>query len=383
LKICVVTGTFHPEPGGPSTYLYNLLGDLVQRGHEVAVITYGDLEEEYDYPYRVMRISRRQPIPVRLIKFVCHILCIGRRYDFLFVSGYGLPAAIANFVLKKPLVMKLVSDFAWEFCTRHGWVIDKVTDFQHKSYPLEVRLLKAIQSFYVKRARIIIVPSKYVRSLVQGWGIPEDRIVVIHNAIRQPDVLSAEKRQARIILGFSKDERLLITIGRLIPLKRIDQIIKIIPQLDNVKLIVAGDGPEKKPLERLVASLNLRDRVLLTGQVSQEEVPIYLRASDVFVLNSETEGLSHVLLEAMAVGVPIIATGAGGNPEVVEDGVNGLLIPIGDQEKLTEAILRVLQDRELAGEFVKRSRDKAARIFSWDVMVERTLDVFQAAMDSD
>jgi len=279
--------------------------------------------------------------------------------------------------------MKLVSDFAWEFCTRHGWVIDKVTDFQHKSYPLEVRLLKAIQSFYVKRARIIIVPSKYVRSLVQGWGIPEDRIVVIHNAIRQPDVLSAEKRQARIILGFSKDERLLITIGRLIPLKRIDQIIKIIPQLDNVKLIVAGDGPEKKPLERLVASLNLRDRVLLTGQVSQEEVPIYLRASDVFVLNSETEGLSHVLLEAMAVGVPIIATGAGGNPEVVEDGVNGLLIPIGDQEKLTEAILRVLQDRELAGEFVKRSRDKAARIFSWDVMVERTLDVFQAAMDSD
>ena len=67
----------------PSTYLYNLLGDLVQRGHEVAVITYGDLEEEHDYPYPVMRISRRQPIPVRLIKFVYHILSIGRRCDLL------------------------------------------------------------------------------------------------------------------------------------------------------------------------------------------------------------------------------------------------------------------------------------------------------------
>ena len=383
MKICVVTGTFHPEPGGPSTYLYNLLGDLVQQGHEVAVITYGDLEEEYDYPYPVMRIPRRQPIPVRLIKFIYHILSIGRRYDLLFVSGYGLPAAIANFVLKKPLVMKLVSDFAWEFCTRHGWVTDKVSDFQHKRYPLKVSLLKAIQSFYVKGARIVIVPSNYVKDLVRGWGIPKDRIVVVYNAIRQPDVLSADKGKARAILGFLEDERVLITAGRLIPLKRIDQLIKIMPQLGDAKLIVVGDGPERNPLEKLVASLNLRNRVLLTGQVSQEEVPLYLRASDVFVLNSETEGLSHVLLEAMAVGIPIIATDTGGNPEVIEDGVNGLLVPIGDQEKLKEAILRVLQDRELAGEFVKRSKEKVAQTFAWDVMVERTLHVFEAVMDSN
>jgi glycosyltransferase involved in cell wall biosynthesis len=376
----VVTGTFHPEPGGPSTYLYNLLGDLVQRGHEVVVITYGDLEDKYDYPYPVIRISRQQPIPVRLIKFVYRILSIGDRYDLLFVSGYGFPAAIANFVLKKPLVMKLVSDFAWEFCTRHGWVTNKVSDFQHEGYSFKVSLLKAIQSFYVKRARIIIVPSNYVKNLVQGWGIPKDRIVVIYNAIQQPDVLGAGKREARAILGFPEDERMLITVGRLILLKRIDQIVRMMPQLGNVKLIVVGDGPERKPLERLVASLNLRDRVLLTGQVSQDKIPLCLRASDLFVLNSETEGLSHVLLEAMAVGIPIIATDAGGNPEVIEDGVNGLLVPIDNQEKLKEAILMVLQDKELAEDFVKRSKEKVAQTFAWDVMVERTLDVFQAAV---
>ena len=383
MKICVVTGTFHPEPGGPSTYLYNLLDDLIRRGHEAAVITYGDLKEDHSYPYPVIRISRRQPIPLRLIKFVYYILSVGRRYDLLFVSGYGLPAAIANFVLKKPLVMKLVSDFAWEFCTRHGWVTDKVADFQHKSYPFKVSLLKAIQSFYVKRARIIIVPSNYVKNLVQGWDIPKDRIVVIYNAVRQPDVLDVGKREARAILGLPEDKRLLITVGRLIPLKRIDQIIKIMPQLDNAKLIVVGDGPARKPLERLVASLNLKDRVLFIGRVSQEDVPLYLRASDVLVLNSETEGLSHVLLEAMAVGVPIVATDAGGNPEVIEDGVNGLLVPIGDQEELKGAILRVLQDNELAGGFVERSREKVVHTFDWDVMVKKTLEVFQAAIDSN
>jgi glycosyltransferase involved in cell wall biosynthesis len=93
--------------------------------------------------------------------------------------------------------------------------------------------------------------------------------------------------------------------------------------------------------------------------------------------------LPHIVLEAMASGVPVILSDKGGNREVVEDMVNGLLVPLGNQEKLRAAILRVLRDRELAGEFVKRSRDKAARIFSWDIMVERTLDVFQAAMDSD
>jgi glycosyltransferase involved in cell wall biosynthesis len=84
------------------------------------------------------------------------------------------------------------------------------------------------------------------------------------------------------------------------------------------------------------------------------------------------------VLEAMATGVPVILSNKGGNQEVVEDGVNGLLVPIGDQQKLKEAILRVLQDRELAGEFVDRSREKVGRTFTWDVMVEKTLRVLQA-----
>jgi glycosyltransferase involved in cell wall biosynthesis len=85
----------------------------------------------------------------------------------------------------------------------------------------------------------------------------------------------------------------------------------------------------------------------------------------------------------MATGVPVVLSDKGGNQEVVEDGVNGLLVPIGNPRKLKEAILRVLQDRELAGEFVERSREKVTHAFAWDVMVERTLDVFQAAMGSN
>jgi len=385
MKICVVTGTFHPEPGGPSTYLYNLLGDLVQRGHEVAVITYGDLEEEYDYPYLVMRISRRQPIPVRLIKFVYHILSIGRRYDLLFVNNYGLPAVVANAFLRKPMAIKLVGDFAWEYSIRHG-LIDKnegIDDFQRKRYSFEVELLKRVQLFYVSKAGAVIAPSRYFKGIISGWGIPQDKIGVIYNAIEVSEYDPAcSKEEARKRLGLNG--KIILTVARLTPWKGVDRIIEVLPeirrQMNEANLVVVGDGPELGNLQRLAGELGVKGYVSFVGRVPHEEVPYYLRAANVFVLYSGYEGLPHIVLEAMATGIPVILSNKGGNREVVEEGVNGLLVPMGNQEKLREAILRVLRDGELAGEFVERSREKVARSFAWDVMVERTLDVFQAVV---
>ncbi len=381
MRICVVTGTFHPEPGGPSTYLYNLLDDLVQRGHEVAVITYGDLEEEYDYPYPVTHISRRQPIPVRLIKFVYHILRIGRRYDLLFVNNYGLPAVVANAFLRQPIAMKLVGDFAWEYSIRHR-LIDKtenIDEFQGKSHSLQVELLKRLQRFYVSRAEAIIAPSQYFKGIISSWGIPQDRIEVIYNAIDVSKYDPAcSKENARRRLGL--DGKVILTVARLTPWKGVDRIIKVLPeiqgQMNRANLVVVGDGPELENLQALARELGVEDSVSFVGRVPHREVPYYLRAADVFVLYSGYEGLPHIVLEAMATGVPVILSDKGGNREVVEDGVNGLLVPIGDQEKLKEAILRVLQDRELAGEFVQRSGERVRQAFGWDTLVDRTLSVF-------
>jgi len=383
LKICVVTGTFHPEPGGPSTYLYNLLGDLVQRGHEVAVITYGDLEEEYDYPYPVMRISRQQPIPVRLIKFVYHILCIGRRYDLLFVNNYGLPAVVANAFLRKPMAIKLVGDFAWEYSIRHG-LIDRnegIDDFQSKRYSFKVELLKRLQLFYVSKAGAIIAPSQYFKGIISGWGIPQDKIGVIYNAIEVSEYDPAcSKEEARKRLGLNG--KIMLTVARLTPWKGVDRIIEVLPeirrQINEANLVVVGDGPELGNLQRLAGELGVRGYVSFVGRVPHEEVPYYLRAADVFVLYSGYEGLPHIVLEAMATGVPVILSDKGGNREVVEDGVNGLLVPIGNQERLKEAILRVLQDEKLVRRFVERSRKRLKQAFRWDVLMKRTLEILQA-----
>jgi glycosyltransferase involved in cell wall biosynthesis len=108
--------------------------------------------------------------------------------------------------------------------------------------------------------------------------------------------------------------------------------------MSQCDLLIVGDGPERENLERLVAEYNLQMRVHFTGSLSHEAVIAALKTADLFVLNSIYEGLPHVLLEALAVGLPIVATRIGGTPEVVVDGVNGRLTPISNIPQLTQTI---------------------------------------------
>ena len=112
LRICIATGTFHPDSGGPPTYLLALGRELVARGHRVRVVTYGDDPARRCYPYPVTRVPRRLPLASRLALFAREVYRVGRDADLLFVSDYGLPATVANLALGKPVVMKIVGDFA-------------------------------------------------------------------------------------------------------------------------------------------------------------------------------------------------------------------------------------------------------------------------------
>jgi glycosyltransferase involved in cell wall biosynthesis len=377
LNILTVTGTFHPEAGGPATYLYHLLPELVVRGHQVAVITYGDVEKEYEYPYQVIRISRRQSIPLRLAKFTWEVLRQGRGGDLLFVNDYGLPAAVANLVLRKPVVMKAVGDFAWEYAIRHRLIPadENIDDFQQMRHGFTVVLLRRLQRWYVNRARAVIVPSHYFRRIIANWGVPEKKLRVIYNAVdlaAYQDLPSRGEIRAR--LGLSG--RVVLTAARLAPWKGVDRLIAALPAwreaVPEANLVVVGDGPERASLERLARETGVAGAVRFVGQVPHERMPLYLRAAEVFVLYSGYEGLPHVVLEAMAAGIPVVVSHKGGLPEVVEDGVTGLLVKWGDETALTEAVRRVLGDAALARRLGEAGRARVERDFGWARLVERT-----------
>src|SRR5436190_23531869 len=127
--------------------------------------------------------------------------------------------------------------------------------------------------------------------------------------------------------------------------KRVDGIIEALRGLpSDVNLLVAGDGDMQAEWSALADRLGLAQRVQFLGNVPHARIPLYIRAADVFVLNSEYEGLSHTLLEVMNLGTPIVASNVCGNPEVIEDGVNGLTVDPRRPETLRAAVERLLAD---------------------------------------
>jgi len=124
-------------------------------------------------------------------------------------------------------------------------------------------------------------------------------------------------------------------------------------------LIIVGDGKDKRWLENKVADLKLSQHVWFTGSISKEALGATIKAADAFVLNTAYEGLSHQILEVMDLGTPIVTTKVGGNPELITDGVNGILVPFNDTEALTEAITRILNHPESRERMTQSARARS------------------------
>lgn len=391
MKILIITGTFRPGASGPSTYLYNLCNILINKGHKVGIITYGKLHGEVkgkkeNYPFPIKCISRRYALPLRLISFFYNILLIGRDYDLLYVNDYGLPAAFANFFLRKPLVMKIVGDFAWEYSIRQGLVKPNqdIDEFQKKNFGFRVWFFKRLQRFYTKRARMIIAPSEYFKSIINGWGISKERIKVIYNAVNtQKYILKCSKKQARNQSDLDSKAKIILTIARLTPWKGIDKVIPILPkiakQTPKVKYLVIGEG-DKSYLKQLADFYEVKDKIDFLGRKDYLEIPYWFKIADVFVLYSGYEGFSHVILEAMAAGIPVIASKKGGNSEVISDGKDGLLIPLNKEQELKKAIIKILNNQEFAQKLVKEGKEKIKK-FNWDKLTKETLEVFKEVLE--
>ncbi len=336
MKLVIATPLYPPDPGGPATYAKLLEEGLPKAGEfnspafSVEVVKFGDV--------------RHLPKAVRHVAYFLRVRRALRRADIALALdpvSVGLPTCLAAWSLKKQFVVKIVGDYAWEQGRQRFGITATLDEFvQTKRVPFLAWFLRQVQTGVAKRARRIIVPSRYLKNIVMTWGIPEEKIEVIHNGIRLPATLSAPERPG----GF-----LVVSSGRRVPWKGFEGI------------------------ERVVASEPGWACHIASG-VSREEALGWVSVADVFVNNSTYEGLAHALIEAMMLGTPVVATAAGGNGELVEDGVTGLLVPPGDDGALHAALQEVAGDPAAA-----RSRAAAARErmrgFSVETMLARTSDV--------
>jgi glycosyltransferase involved in cell wall biosynthesis len=365
MNLLMITGIFPPDIGGPATYVPTMSSELVKRGHKVAVVTLSDKLDHDDrsYSFPIHRIRRGLFKPLRFLLTLLRILREGRGAQVLYVNGLYLEAIMANYLLRRPMVQKIVGDWAWERSTNKGWVKDNFEEFQKRRYGLKVEFLKSLRSFCVRRADAVIVPSQYLASAVTHWGVPDTKTIVVYNAVELPSLACST-------IPLSTRFKI-VTVGRLVPWKQLDNLIEAVNECEDAGLVIVGDGPERGRLEALARQRQLADRVYFAGQRSKEETFALMAACDLFVLNSSYEGFPHVVLEAMCAGLPVVATEVGGTPELVRDGENGLLIESNANGALSKALKKLTTFSEERQRLAAGARE-TTQLFQQSAMIEAT-----------
>lgn len=221
--------------------------------------------------------------------------------------------------------------------------------------------------------RFVTVSDDLRSWLIEAVGIPGSKVVTIHNGVDINRFTPAACDSSRRSLALAKGGFTVSTVGRLDPVKDHASMFHgflPIAQADrSVRLVVAGDGPMRRTIERLAVDLKISDRITLLGE--RQDIPQILQASDVFTLTSIAEGISNTILEAMAVGLPIVATRVGGNPELVDNGVTGFLVGVQDAKALTVAYENYLKDPKLRALHGHNARFRAEAKFSLERMASQ------------
>ena len=227
---------------------------------------------------------------------------------------------------------------------------------------------------YVRLAdHVVAVSADLQTSLARDFARPSR---VIHNGVdgtrfRAASDDPAVRARTRLALGCAEGDFVVGTGVVLSPQKGVTHLLgaakRVLARAPDARFLVAGEGPNRPELERQAAALGLGDRLRFVGY--RRDIPDFLSALDLYVLPSLWEGLPLSLLEALAAGKPVVATAVGGNPEIVEDGVGGRLVPPRDEAALADAILRVRGDEALRRAVSERNRARFERHFSLEAML--------------
>lgn len=349
MRLLIATGLYPPESGGPATHTKMLEDALPKHGIEVEVV-----------PFHIVRFL---PPIIRHFVFAWYIFRKARHADVLLAQdtvSVGLPSALVARITRVPLIVRVPGDYAWEQGSQRFGVKDTLDEFQTKRYGWRVGLLRSLQRFTVRSAKRVVVPSAYLERIVRSWGV-EDRVVLVHNGVDiSVDTTRPERPSSPVI----------VTSARLVQWKGISGLIEAVRNEPSWHLFILGEGPARDSLEREARESGALEHIHFLGSISHAEALGWYGAADVFVLNSTYEGMSHVLVEAMAQGAPIIATAIGGNPELIEHEATGLLVPLNDPSSLQMAIRRMLENKEFAQACGARAK-LSSRNFSSEGIVDQ------------
>jgi glycosyltransferase involved in cell wall biosynthesis len=343
VNVLVVSGIWPPDVGGPASHAPEVAEFLQRRGHTVEVVTTA-LAVPPPASYPVYWVSRALPKGVLHLRAALLVRERAALANVVYTTGMFGRSSAGAIAARRPYVLKLTADPAFERARRRGLVGGDVDEFQRLAGGPAVRALRLARDLELRRAAHVFAPSAYLADLVVSWGVSAERVSVLPNPAPQVSWLRPRTELRRM---FGMNGPTLAFGGRLSVQKSLELALEALAATDGVQLLIAGDGDRREPLQRRAAELGLVARIRFLGSQPRERVLELFRASDAAILSSSWENFPHTVVEALAVGTPVLATSVGGVAEIVSNEMNGLLVPPGSSEALAAAIRRYFGDEGL------------------------------------
>ncbi len=258
--------------------------------------------------------------------------------------------------------------------------------FTKTNYIITVQRLEKntfLRRMVYKKARACIGASSAIANYFKEIGVDKSKIHIIPNGINLSGFKNLDRTESRKMLGL-RDEFVVMTVARLEKVKGLTYLLKAFSELDKgspcqmtrAALVIIGEGSERQNLEKYAEKLGISDRVRFIGEVPNQEIPKYLKAADCFCLPSIKEGFGIVILEAMATGIPVIASQVGGIVDIIQHEKNGLLVPAKASYAISRAILEIQQNPTLA-QTITQSAQKTLKNYNWNNITEQLYKVYE------
>ena len=400
MKVLIVA-TGYPRWKGDfaNVYLHRLAKSLVNKGVEVHVVAphanglkkneimddvyihrfqylYPEKIQSLAYfpgmPEKVKTIRGKMQLPFFMLSMIKKMISVVKKYDIDVINAHwaippGFVATVTKKIHKKPVLIRV-----------YGAELFPVL----KGSSMFFKIAKLMIKYALNSAEKVVSNSDVSCNAGKEISGREDIEILpdgVDTETFNPNVNGDEIRK--------KYGRFIFSSGRMVERKGFIYLVEAVPyilkEFPKMKLIIGGDGPERKNLENEVNKLKIENNVIFPGFISDEDFPKYMKSADVFVLPSivdskgDTEGLGLVLAEAMACGVPVIGTKVGGIPYIIKNSGGGFLVEQKNPKELAEKIIMLLKDEKLRKEMGKIGRKYAKEKFGWGEIAERYYDIFE------
>jgi len=378
MNICIMCQDFPPLIGGIAAHVYELSKALVKHGNEVHAIV-------PKYPYNLAWEETIDGIHVHRVFQIRKRLLSGNLYIPFgilklrsILKKYSIEVVHYHSSYPESIITKFVKDIPVIFTLHDSGFLEMAQKKRHRRN-LEFRL---------SHVDAVIGPSQELADTPTRFGVSPNKTVFISNGV-DPDKFNPEIEGLRIRkkYGIASSETIVLCPRRLEPKNGVRYLIDAIPDIvkkfEWVKFMIVGEGgykKERQKMETRIKEFGLESKVIFTGDVPNIEMPEFFAASDIVVLPSLIEATSIAGLEAMSSGKALVGTTVGGIPQIIDDGVTGILVPPRNSELLAKAIVTLLTDKGLRERMGINARKRVENEFSWDVIAKKTLKVYQSLL---